>query len=356
MKVNWFIEEDRSWEHLIIAGDVGGTNTNIAVVGKKGSAFDIILECVFPSDQVQVFLDTVEETVAQFQTRFKDLPLSACCISAAGVVQDNYCKMTNQDWGVDGKAISAKFGIPTELINDFTAISYGLPLLDVNNPEQIAVLAHPDGTTPEATGSVRAVAGAGTGLGVGFLINHRGQYHACPSEGGHMDLAPYNEETKAIHDFMTKRLGKAPGFEPLVSGMGLTNLFYYFTEVKGVELSPVLQDIADTEDRQKPPKIAMGASKDPVCRQIMDQFIDFYGRVASNICAILLPSAGFYLAGGIVSKNLPYFVEGNRFMKSFEQNYAPHIRKFLKTVPVYVIKDYSISLYGAANAGYSLLL
>ena len=37
-------------------------------------------------------------------------------------------------------------------------------------------------------------------------------------------------------------------------------------------------------------------------------------------------------------------------MNAFEQNYNPNIRPLLSKIPVYVIKDYSISLYGAANA------
>jgi len=64
---------------------------------------------------------------------------------------------------------------------------------------------------------------------------------------------------------------------------------------------------------------------------------------------------GMYLAGGIVTKNEKYFTDDNLFMKYFEMNYNPNIRPLLKKIPVYIIKDYSISLYGAANAGFSLI-
>ncbi|WP_028973331.1 glucokinase [Spirochaeta cellobiosiphila] len=357
MKTNWYIHENHNWEHLIISGDAGGTNTNIAIVGKKATTFDIILECVFPSDDVTVFLDTITKTLEEFKLKFPELPISACCISAAGAVVDNICQMTNQDWAVDGKAIEDKLSIPTVLINDFMAISYSLPLLDINNPKQIEILAHPDGSYPEAHGNVRAVMGAGTGLGVGFSMEYNNQYIACPSEGGHSDFAPYDELTTRLHTYMINKYKEAPAYELLVSGQGLVNIFQFFVEEeeKG-ELSPEVKEIKNTPDRNKPPLIAQYAEKDALCLKIMNLFIDIYGHAAASLNAILLPSDGFYLAGGIISKNLKYFKENYQFMKSFEKNSAPHIREFLRDVPVYVIKEYSTSLYGAANAGYILLL
>jgi glucokinase len=62
-----------------------------------------------------------------------------------------------------------------------------------------------------------------------------------------------------------------------------------------------------------------------------------------------------YLAGGIVTKNEALFFEDNLFMNNFEQNYNDNIKPLLKKIPVYIIKDYSISLYGAANAAVTLM-
>jgi glucokinase len=78
------------------------------------------------------------------------------------------------------------------------------------------------------------------------------------------------------------------------------------------------------------------------------------GRYASDICTLFLPLGGFYLAGGTVQKDLRWLERDNLFMQYFEQNYNPNIRPILKNIPVYIIKDYSISLYGAANASINL--
>jgi glucokinase len=88
---------------------------------------------------------------------------------------------------------------------------------------------------------------------------------------------------------------------------------------------------------------------------MMDLFIRCYGRFASNTAAAFLPSAGLYIAGGIAMKNEGLFFREGGFMKTFEMSYRPTIREFLKSIPVYLVKDYGISLLGAANAAYSLL-
>jgi glucokinase len=51
---------------------------------------------------------------------------------------------------------------------------------------------------------------------------------------------------------------------------------------------------------------------------------------------------------------LRWLERDNLFMKWFEKNYNPNIRPLLNKIPVYIIKDYSISLYGAANASLNL--
>ncbi|HEY9053629.1 MAG TPA: glucokinase, partial [Rectinemataceae bacterium] len=74
----------------------------------------------------------------------------------------------------------------------------------------------------------------------------------------------------------------------------------------------------------------------------------------SSLCAVFLPSGGVYLAGGISSKNESFFLENNRFMRAFERNYAPHIRETLSSLPVMIVRNYSVSLVGAANAAIQL--
>ena len=79
-------------------------------------------------------------------------------------------------------------------------------------------------------------------------------------------------------------------------------------------------------------------------------FIRLYARVAADAATTFLPSGGIFLAGGIAAKNEGRFLRDNRFMETFEKAYRGHIRSILASTPVMIVKDYSISLYGAANA------
>ncbi|MBN2344324.1 MAG: glucokinase [Deltaproteobacteria bacterium] len=354
MEVKWQ-SENFDQDMLILAGDVGGTNTNLAVVGKKDGKYTIIVECVFKSSEVTDLIGPVEETLKTAAAKSAELKPSICCISAAGPVADNVCVLTNCSWNVDGNAIEAKTGMKTLVINDFLAIGYGIPTLDVTNPEQITQLKNTDGELPVQTGTTKAVVGAGTGLGVGFLTESDGVYTACPSEGGHSGFAPFDEDSIALTAYMTEKLGIAPGTEPFVSGQGIANIFNFLNEKKGIATDELCKEIAALDDADKPAKIAMNADNNAVCKQVMESFVKMYGKFAGSMSLVFMCAGGMYLAGGIVTKNEKYLVENDLFMKYFEMNYKPNIAPLLKKTPVYIIKDYSISLYGAANAGVTLI-
>jgi glucokinase len=358
MKTTWFKDIDKKYRKLILVGDVGGTNTNLGVAGDLNGKIELILEVVFESASVTHFTTCVKKTMEVAREKYPNVSFDLCCISGAGPVKDNFCKMTNQDWVIDGNEIQQTLGVPTLIINDFSAISFGLPLLDVNDPKQIEILRRPDGTTPETQGDLRAVVGPGTGLGVGFLAKMGDRWRAFPSEGGHMDFADFDEDTKGFKAWIMESIDLVPEYEMCISGMGIKNLFYYFLE-KGVcdKADPVVVGILREADVNKPAAISKAAAAGhPGCLRVMTTFVKMFARLASSISSFLIPRGGFYLAGGVTSKNLPFFLKDNLFVTTFEQHCNPNILRVLQEIPLYVIKDYSISLYGAANAALSLMV
>ena len=82
----------------------------------------------------------------------------------------------------------------------------------------------------------------------------------------------------------------------------------------------------------------------------MELFVRLYALKAANLASIFLPTGGVWLAGGISSKNEALLLKNAQFMRWFEKNYAPHIRHFLTHTPVMIVKNYDISLMGAAVA------
>ena len=353
MEPKWLSDRTK-FERLILAGDVGGTNTSLALFGFENGAFTMLLTCTFGSQEIRDFLDPVAETLAEVKHRDSALYPSLCCISGAGPVADNVCHLTNVAWKIDGKGIEKRFGFSTVVVNDFVALGYGMPLLDVENPQQITKVPHTDDSMPAPSGDRISVIGAGTGLGTGFLMEVGGRYHAVPAEGGHTDFAPADDETAELWRFVYPQYGTAPGTEAFVSGRGIVNIFHFY-KAKGMVLHGALAEIDSTPDAEKPALIARHCADTPDCRRIMNLFIRMYGHYAARAALMYIPTRGMYIASGIVEKNEPLFLENHRFMRAFESNYRDNIHAVLMRVPVFIVRDYATSLYGAANAAYSLL-
>ncbi|HUX13076.1 MAG TPA: glucokinase [Spirochaetia bacterium] len=347
-------------KRFILTADVGGTHTTVGLVALEKGRFTIVAKEPFET----AALNGIEEALLSARPRMQDhldgAAIEGCCISCAGPVRDNRCALSNASWDIDGPDVEKKTGLPTMLVNDFIAVGYSLPLLDESDRAQLTPLPHPDGSLPQAmkdpTGlMVRAVLGAGTGLGVGYLVEDNGRYFGLPSEGGHADFAPFDEETDAFHEFLQRRIGAAPGTELFVSGQGISNIWQFFRRTGRISDSDVsenvcLAEIDALEPADRPSLISQFADSDERCADIMRLFVRMYGKYASNLALIFLPGGGFFLAGGIAAKNERWFLAENLFMRHFVSNYKDLVRPVLDTIPVYIIKEYSISLLGAANA------
>lgn len=337
---------------MLLVGDIGGTNTTIAAVARNDGRFEIVHTARFTTGQ----LGSVDDAIGKFQSELLgNTDFDACCLSGAGPVRDNVCRMTNTAFTIDGNRIGRTLGLPTFVINDFSAICYALPLIDDHPHIETVELPHPDGSRPKPHGPVRVVVGAGTGLGTGYLTEDRGHYVAHPSEGGHSSFAPGDGEMIAVQDYLDSIFDVRPGAEQYISGQGIRNIYAAFRQTGRLPEDPHTSEIDSLPDEQKPAEIARQAPDHPGLTRIMRLFVRMYAQYASNTALFLLPSGGLYIAGGIAAKNQEWFLRDNLFMETFERNYNDRITPLLRSTPVVLIKDYSVSLYGAAHAAVSLL-
>ncbi len=103
-------------------------------------------------------------------------------------VREGRLRLTNLPWTLDSRELQTGLDIPyVFLINDLEANGYGIAELKA---DQIYTLSEGD---PSQTGN-RALIAAGTGLGEGLLTWNGRQHTPYPSEGGHADFAPRNED------------------------------------------------------------------------------------------------------------------------------------------------------------------
>jgi glucokinase len=345
---------------FILAGDIGGTNTTVALMEICDGRIQLRKKQGFASRSISGLEEAIDQALPGFKPELGAAAISGACFTAAGPVNGNVCQLTNLSWKIDGKELAQKLGYPVHVINDLSGICYGIPLLDPDVPEQLVRLTHPDGRFPAPQElwpgtEVRAVIAPGTGLGIGYLIHDRGNYLALPAEAGHINWAPFSDETRELQAWLQARNnGRVPGPEQVASGIGLENLFEYFVEYKKPPQSPALKEIIAIPRGERGAAISKHSHDDATCGRIMELFVEIMARFCSSVALWMLPKAGLYIAGGIPGKNQDWFVKDSRFMKSFLQNYLKGMEDQLVQVPVYLAVDYGINLFGAAHGFHCL--
>jgi glucokinase len=242
---------------------------------------------------------------------------SVACFAVAGPVKDNKVSFTNRDqWDIDGAYVGNSLGIArVMLINDFTAVGYGLLTLDVHN--ECVVLQE---GIPSANGPI-ACLGPGTGLGQCFLcpINDSGDYACFPSEGGHTEFSPINEKEFDMLQYLKQKFSERHriSVERIVSGSGLANIYEFLWDKYPDEIDEnVHNDILNAGDL-KGAKIAAN-QQNTLCKWTMEQFISSFGSEAGVAALKFLPTGGLFLAGGLTPKNIDLITDPNGgFMAAF---------------------------------------
>lgn len=349
MEIKW-LQPEAPFEKLILAGDIGGTNTNLGLVGVFQGRHTLLMETIFSSPSLDGLLEPIQITLGLAREHRQELAPTACCISAAGPVRNNVCIMTNLSWTIDGNALQEALRMPVRVINDFLAISFGITTLDIDDPAQIHQLSHADGFMARPELAPKAVIGPGTGMGVSYLVPYQNKYIPASSEGGHILFAPFDEDSQSFRNWMARELGQAPGVEPLVSGTGIANLYRWWADTRGLPQTQPWITIAKADPAERPPLISHLSDHDPIAAGMMTLFVKMLARFSSDVAALTLPLGGFYLAGGVAQKQLRWLEKDHLFVRTFVQNYNPNLVPLLRRIPIYLIKDYNISLYGAAAA------
>jgi glucokinase len=320
---------------LLLAGDIGGTKTLLALAQWDGAVPRILFRQRYASAGQPAFEAMLESFLAEARAAGTvDGPIGHACFGVAGPIAGRQAKPTYLPWTLDADALEQRFGIGgAELVNDFAAAAAGVLTLDA---AELAVLQKGE---PEEHGP-RVVLGAGTGLGVAFIIWSGDDWQVVSGEGGHAGFAPADEEQIALWRCLQARYGRVTS-ERVVSGAGLADI--YRCLVQG-GLAPDAPDPLAAAD--PPAAIAQAAARGaPAAMRAQDIFVDAYGAFAGDLALTVLARGGVFLAGGIAPKVLPRLRAGG-FCAAFnaKQGHGTLNRR----VPVYVVTNEHLGLQGAA--------
>ena len=160
---------------MLLAGDIGGTKTVLALFKEEGATeFEQtpVHEAVFRSGDFISLEAIIDEFLKEHP-----IELSGASFGVAGPVVNQQAEITNLAWVIDADRIGDAFGTNTILLNDLEAIANAVPHLK----EDGLVILHAG--EPERHGA-KAVIAPGTGLGEAFLVWDGQKYESYPSEGG----------------------------------------------------------------------------------------------------------------------------------------------------------------------------
>jgi glucokinase len=326
---------------LVLAGDVGGTKTALALADVGPHSLRFLRIRRYRS------LDWpgLEEIVGDFLENEGARPRAAA-FGVAGPVRNGNAKVTRLPWSVEQRSLALRLRpARVAVINDFVAAALGLPRL---SPRRLAVLLP---GKPEPGGPIGLI-GAGTGLGQAALIPTDGGHLVLPSEGGHVEFAPRDDREDRLVAFLRRRYGRVSR-DRILSGEGIGDIYDFLAVGRRRSAPPALARALAQGDRAAAISRFALAGRDATSREALSLFASIYGSEAANVAMQYQATGGVYLAGGIAPKILPA-LRRPVFRESFRGK--PPMEDFLAQIPVRVVLDPRLPLVGAAGEAYRITM
>jgi glucokinase len=338
----------------LLAGDLGGTKTHLRLVTAE-SPDRSVFEQIYPSQEYPGLVAIVTEFIAAAQTQLGNkIEIASACFGIAGAVIEQSSYLPNLDWQIHADQLQQELRIPRiKLINDFVAIGYGIALLSSEDLHTIQI-----GQIQK--NAPRAIIGAGTGLGQGFLVHNGSEYQVIPTEGGHTDFAAQSIQQFELSQYICQQMEiDRVSNERVISGRGIVAIYQFLRDTSNLSENSEIADVvrlweSQTEKIADPAALisAMAIAKtDHLSQATMQLFISAYGAEAGNLALKILPTGGLYIAGGIAAKNLSLLTDGT-FLAAF--NNKGRVSDLLAKIPVCVILNPQVGLIGAAAQAASL--
>lgn len=320
--------------NYFLGADIGGTNSNFGFFTIIDGKLVLCFSWHYKSQKIDNFTALVQDLLVQVKNEY-GVVITIACFGAAGVVlpEQDFCKPTNLSISISvQELIENTFLKEVFLLNDFSVIGYGMRYVAADDMHFVQ-----KGIAYDRAN--RAIVGAGTGLGKNILhwSDDLNDYVPVASEGGHADCVAYTTVELEIFDFIQQEIKKScpVSWEDLLSGNGIQRIYRFFSKTNG---------IADGKNIL-PDEIFMHKNDDQRARQTCELYTILYARCAKNFALEALSLGGLYIAGGIAARNIDIFKQEQfytEFMRCGKQS------ALLKKIPICVIGDYNISLYGAA--------
>lgn len=311
----------------LIAGDIGGTKSWLAWVALTPRGTRLHFEKVYASAD----FESAEVLLKQFLADAGSSALpDSLLLALPGALHGQRTTLTNLEWTLDASELQRKLGIAeVRFINDFQAAAAGVATLT----ERDVVALNPCMQEP---GGVRAITGAGTGLGLAFMLaDANGYYRSFATEAGHIDFAPANDMQARLLERLRSTHGHV-SWERAVSGSAMNDLYRFCCAEQGQALPDQAVDGAVL--------VKLAESGNAAAEVALDLFVDLYGAWVGNVALMYQPRGGLYIGGGVAG-HLQARIQLPRFMAAATDK--GRMRSVVERTPIYLITCSRLGVQGA---------
>jgi glucokinase len=319
---------------MILAGDIGGTKTNLGLFDVADGALTLRKQKSFPSKR----FSGLESIIDEFMKEAGGPSVAAACFGVAGPIVEARSITPNLPWVVESASLASSLRLDSvALLNDLETTAHGISEL---RPEEFATL---NEGTPKLGNA--ALVAAGTGMGSASLFWDGAKHVPSASEGGHMDFAPRDQLEGRLLQHLIEKHGHV-SIERVLSGPGLFRIYDFLRASDFAKESPAVVERFKQNDPSGVIANAAMAFECGLCEKALDMFASIYGATAGNIALLVKAVAGVYIGGGIAPKIINKLKDGT-FMKAFADK--GRLSPLLEAIPVRVILNDKTALLGAAR-------
>lgn len=313
-----------------IAGDIGGTKSWLAWRSIAPNGQQLSYEQVYASADFTSAESLLKRFLADAQAVS---PPASIVLALPGPVHEQHVTLTNLEWTLDAAALQKSLGVEyVRFINDFQAAAAGVATL---TDADVVVL----NTCAAEPRGVRAITGAGTGLGLAFMLpDAQGHYHSHATEGGHIDFAPANAMQTRLLEHLRVRYGHV-SWERVASGSAMNDLYRFCCAEH--------KRSAGSETVDGAMLSTLAQSGDEAAAAALDLFIEVYGAWVGNVALLYQPSGGLYIAGG-VSSHLQARMQSPRFLAAALDK--GRMRSVVERTPIYLVTSGRLGVQGAIES------
>lgn len=324
---------------MILAGDIGATKILLETGVLQGNRWRPAFGKRYAAADFEDFESVLQAFLSEHPARRKSPgKIRRACFGVAGPASGNRVQMTNLPWALDGNVVAKRFGIDhVRVVNDFAAAAAGIGVLDATDLVTLQ-------SGEPLRDAPRLVIGAGSGLGVAYVVRVAERDRVIAGEAGHAGFAPASPEQLELWRDLHARRGRV-AVEDVVSGPGLVRIFEFICRSEGKPPAAVIPEFHPNGGAAAAVAHAAIELNDPTCARALDLFVSCYGSVAGDHSLAVMARGGVYVAGGIAPKILPRLAAGG-FCAAFNDK-GSH-SDLARKMPVFVVTNEKLALLGAA--------